>query len=810
VRVRNQMEGERTPETSNNSSDGKRRISTINATALELDSRESSFCEEHELEDEDDEDSGFRRDRRKCLLELDSRATSICDMDDEDHSVETEESCLLDNLQLFNEFKLSLVHLYGSKAKLFFEKETEYMLAKLDDVMLMGLTNVITKEIDKKIRDYVFDTNSLADQSRLSIISSAVHALSEEEEADIVRLSQSSVWQMASKDWVTARRDALTAAKTYEETMKAIAFEKQKAFLHEQQLVETVKLKDKEFVLIYRCEQNTGLIGSEALTRARQALEEAEESLISVKKDNAKFLHDSLDLESILGKLKLQKEKVFAKLMLSNEERNVAEIREESQELRRAAYAADKLVTVLHDNAKQSSDSEAIILWDDVVLKAKEAEFAWFRTLNCYQSGLTKAPKDSKNWWERAIETSKNAIYVKRVAINWYEARKAECLARLAEAAVSSASSHSIVMSTELWDDAISKAMTVVDQWNRAAEGCRSYVDIVHDVFQDWWMEKLQAAVELEAVWTEFHNLVMQSRRHGFDTKANGNVDVAEAATAHFGSSSPSSSAKSKSLHSEEPAAFGGDLSPRGSLMASSHRVESLKSRISYNTVDLEDSMESSRRSIAVKPLFTLDIFTMSPQKLSPVKDEPCSDVLHEFEELEVQKVAMEAETERKQLRSAQQGIMSPAMCARQEATIRVCFESANIAKAKLMQTWKQPKGVTLLPGIWLSRIASSMSANKAAERNYAMAVRLEAVEDSKKDPRIANKLKEDWQNRVLADRNVVMQTRQRRDEANATQDFVQRIKANRDLLRAKAILEGDIAAFNAAWPNAPAEASAT
>jgi hypothetical protein len=805
----------------NSASDGResRRVSTCH---LELDSRESSFCgdeEYEEYEDEEDETGveykDSRRHGRRHDLELSSRATSIAADDESDESVDTDQSALLDNVQLFDEFKLSLVHLYGNKAKEFFEKETEYMLAKLDDVMLMGLTNIITKDIDMKIREYVFDENGLIDVGgKLPTPSALVRKLNDEEEAEITRLSQNSIWHMASKDWVTARRDALVASKTYEETLKATAFERQKGFLFEQQLVEEVKLKDKEFVLIYRCEQNTGLIGSEALTRARRSLESAEEKLATARRDNTKFLHDSLELETMLGKLKIQKENIYHKLMLTNEERDIAEIKEECQDLRRAAYVADKLVTILHDNAKQSPDNEAIILWDDVILKTKDAEFSWFRTMNSYQSGLAKVASNAKDWWERAIETSKNAVYVKRIAVTWYEARKAECMARLAEAAVSRIESD-VVVSTELWDDALAKAGAVALLWSNAADGGRSCRDVVHEVFQDWWDEKVVAAEELKAVWGEFHNLLIDTRCNDsldIDSKAEGASsavlkpdDSGVSAAVEKALGSPAAKVYMKNTAKQD---LSGSSSSEEGCLSTASRVESLKARISYNTVDLEDSMESSRRKTAQKPLFSLNIFNQSP-KPSPKKEEVCPFTRAQqtqMEDLRVQSLALEAEGERKRLRSAQQGVMTPAMSARQEETIRICFENANMAKAKLLYNWKEPKGVTLLPGIWLSRIASTVSVNKSAERNYAAAVRREAVEDSKKDPRIAVQLKEDWRRRIQADRNVVMRCRQIKEEANSSKDVTFRIRTQRDHVRAKAILEGDLAAYNAAWPSEATE----
>jgi hypothetical protein len=663
-------------------------------------------------------------------------------------------------------------------------------------------------------------------------------------------------------DWSIARRDSLIAENTYTETMKAIEKSRAEFDMRYKALTDSVTLKDKRFVELHEeCVRMTGKICSEVTDRARVELEEEEGRLSKFKVEYDHFVREAEKLELELLKVKDQKERLYQLSLMSGNERKLAKLKEQAQSLRYAAHKLDLEIASLQDKALSMTDDDAQLKYDDILEKTRIAEHAWIGTLAAFKFGLEQVSVHHRDWWLRAMDSVKNSYLIKVIENHWFEARKCECSARIAEKELNQKYGYTQVPANEDWKQAIAVATTTntVYLWHHVAHLIRNYLDDLHEIFHGWWLRQLKQCVEYEANWTDFcalledravvatPNLSPEKLAVATVTHTRSNTVSSSGSKSHDKTSSgacktPDSNNPSRSAELDESfdeAEFGEISDVLNMLAASGNLGKSTKPRrsssqdendggggvddmvsvrsslnagrkshlLSCDTVNLDELEEEIQRSKLIsshKRRFTFGsyfrtISTPRSKSSSSVANRSHSPSTRDIE-LQVEEIADDEEEERKHIRFAHNSIISAEMIARQEETIELCFREANLARARLLYHYQRPS--FHLPGVMGTKIAHTMYLNKTAMKKYATLVKAQACEDAKKDSLESNRLFQSWKNRIEVDQLVAANSKDVSDQAEReAMEYVYKVKFHRNYIRTIAILDADIAAVHAAWP---------
>lgn len=552
----------------------------------------------------------------------------------------------------------------------------------------------------------------------------------------------------------TAKRNLVIAVETFDQTKKVIENERLAALKAEHDQQKRVKHLRNELMQIFEL-QSTGIPVGNNFEDVKNKVEVEEMRLGSIQENNRVLFSQYEALEEALVESVRDKEQRLLELTQTSAERELADIRREMLQFRQAAY--DKTLIAMNAREKAMSCSldadNDLSRWAVASDASKTAKAAWFRVLSISQYGLLKAADEDKGWWARTAEIVKNALHTETVAYHWIEARKAEYIFRFnSSAALPLDTVHgSDGKGRTLWEALWKQANETTCAWHMVSKLFREFVNDVDEVFHTWWSEKLVLSEEVEGFWADLTDAI-----HDFNTVnlINNKRQL------------PPKKCKDESVNFI-------DFNFNGDVGYVALRIESLKSRAlnhSFIWDDGEGLVSENGEDRYVDPTFNQIASASISRK--------------------------ESETHLR-LRSYAHMAMSEDMRIRQETAISGCFREADVCSKELLQSCDQRGGIRIAA---LAKIAHIWMLNNAAIRNYRDMVRFEAIEDAKMDPEEARIRREDWRKRVAADSLVVFDKRLVYKSACTGGSYLQKTAAKRDYLRAKAILQADEEAFNAAW----------
>jgi hypothetical protein len=592
-------------------------------------------------------------------------------------------------------------------------------------------------------------------------------------------------WTYRSPEWTAARRDLMIALDTFDQTRKAIEQEKTRGHQNQLKLVEAVK-QGQFYYKQFKAMKLSG-IGLEAdYKKAKEEFLSAIADLKDTSEGNERFRRQAEALEAALSTNLLAKERKFHELKSAQVFRSLNSFKTEVQLLRRAAYEKNRSVRRSKKVAMGITEpDEAITMWDTVISEARAAHVAWQNTMQALERGLTFVPEDEQDWWGRASQSVKHSLYGEMVAVRWYIAMKAECRAKVNEGHIRSSTEESLYSS---WQLALLTVTETVNAWHDVCEILRQCINDIEDIFEEWWLEKLNSSVQAEAYWSDLRETMNDYIIVRFPTEATVVSAHSEESSNFDVRVTDDISSSSSFVHQAaiKRAASGGSvgsgscassITMSAALENSVNRLSSIKSVYgSLSTVDFDDWLESEprlRRS-------TVPMSADACRRMQQVSDSMA-----------------EASAERCRIRSVHASLMSDDMNSRQELLSHSCFHEADVARAELLQMYMTHKRVSI---IILGKLASVVSLDNAASKKYADLVLCEALEDSHMDAVEARLRRDDWQRRIAVDSIVVLETRALRNQAALGNDLVEKIRTRRNHLRAKSVLRADEKAFTAAW----------
>jgi hypothetical protein len=562
-----------------------------------------------------------------------------------------------------------------------------------------------------------------------------------------------------TKEFRIAKREMLTAMETFDQTRKVIEDEQAAAMKAEKELQKLVKQLQSELLQLFEL-QSTGIHVGNKYTSVKNRVETEERRLDLLKENNGILYAQFRLLEEALVSSLQDKERRLLELTQTSAERELDVIKREMLQLRQAAYERGLSAATAREKAlSAAAGSEALMQWEDATVASASAKACWYRVLSIAKFGLLKAPEEEKGWWERASEAIKNALYTETVAFQWITARKLEGIfytndLLLEPDNVRGCSDDAL---RDRWREHLVRATETAGAWHHVAQLFREYIHDVDEVFESWWSEKLQCSEDVERVWAEvadtIDDFVFAPRDVGKDVEANvrANADSYSFSQFNYCNSADIFFIKMASL-----------------------KTRLLRQKFNWDDCD---------------PSRCCDEVDIDPSHhLSTNIGE---NVSSDFRRPEAR--------DHKLWRSDSNvyNTMSEDMKARQDMALDGCFGAADASRANLLKYYEQRGAVSVTA---LGKVAHTISLNNAAIRKYKEMVRFEAIEDAKLSLEEARLRREDWKKRITADSLAVFETRMIFTRKSRGDSYLERITAKRNYLRAKAVLQADEVAFNAAW----------
>jgi cell division protein FtsB len=613
-------------------------------------------------------------------------------------------------------------------------------------------------------------------------------------------------WIGYTKEYRFAKRELMVAMDTYEQTRKELQKERDLATKkEEEQAVVTSKLKN-ELIQLFELE-TTGLHVGPRYKVVRKQVEEEDAKLTQLRESNAILFSQYRALEDALMANMVEKEKAFKDLAMSSEEKELNEIKNEVQQYRQGAYERGMAVIEAREQSTNApSDEKAVSLWDETIALSKEAKSSWFRALSIAQFGLVKAPEDEKGWWQRSSETIKNSMYMSTVACQFYVAKRAECVYRLSDKENRSSTALRATTGNDAavqarWRALLARVHEAASAWHEVSKLFRQHMDDVDDIFEGWWSDKLCAAVEVEDLWSELADTMQDYIRVRFSKTPPPAPPVNKGIK-------KSSSASQDSLSSFN---FTNEVDFYGV------KVDSLNSRLLSHKIELNDCFFDGTENLNSRhQVDTIDLdFDVNPSvTIAVARQQQLRQLQQQHQQQRQSQITRGASrvsqlSERQSLYSSRSfssayASMSEDMQMRRDLAIQGCFAEADVARQELIGSGDNnilSSTSSMLSITALAKIARTLALNNAAIKQYRDMVRFEALEDAKLPPEEARRRREDWQKRIAADSMHVFETRMLRNQAaKGSNNFVERVSTKREHLRARAILQADEAAYNAAW----------
>jgi hypothetical protein len=773
-------------------------------------------------------------------------------------TLEDEAGDVMLNAQQLHEFQAALSTKFGPIGKLFLETNKDFMQMKEENIILEGLTEAVKEEIESKLMEWQLQylerqrqdsvdsseqgQNAPDDKSRLEDVIIEEGYQSDDSLEDMQENKDN--WLEESEAWRNARRDLMVALETYEQTRIAIEKEKVEGKRREQEQAAVV-MEKRFYYQQMRALKTSGMIHS-GYTEVKESFRNDINKLESIRRENQRFISQSEALEAALSANLLSKERIFHQLKALKTKTASATTegtKGEAQQLRKIAYERNRIVRKTKAVAlSASSPMEALPLWQVAIEEATEAVAAWEQTMAALQVGMEAAALEERGWWERAMASVKHSYFAEMVTVQWYNAKRAECMARIHEQYLVQAPQNiNQDWLHQTWLNALDKVKETVGAWHAVCEQFRLRMDSIDEGFAQWWMERLSASVQIEAYWTELldamcdfytarfglnpmgpasevgvdmgigsEDIVADDTREGANRKTSAAVSKAnagqdehllrEASTISLASVASSGSFSTVNLSNEARATMATTLS----------RISSARSHLSDQRVELDDWQESessiriSRRSIVlgVSPEQEQYEDDQHEQQIEKQRSDLWTGESREHKAEEHKRLVLQRVNQttkyRAQIMRTHSKLLTDDMRTRQELAISSCFAEVDLARADLLQYYLSNNNrvnITIL-----RKIAHPYTVGNAAVKQYTDMVRLEAINDSRMSSAEARIRREDWQRRIAADARVVEETKDLRNQAAAGSDMLEKIRTRRDHLRAKAIHNADQSAYAMAW----------
>ncbi|HLB33941.1 MAG TPA: hypothetical protein VJK54_06875 [Chthoniobacterales bacterium] len=221
----------------------------------------------------------------------------------------------------------------------------------------------------------------------------------------------------------------------------------------------------------------------------------------------------AIKAERALKQLILQEEKrkeAIRWAQLTSEEREteiaftkrVPEIDVEANALRLKIKNVEIIANTAKDQINNVSNENAILLWDEAIQKASDAEVAWDKVIELYKRSLSqfsKVPQRFKSHWIVELENAEDMKATWATSVFWRSSKK---VASMTLAARNKAETESNETAILLWDEAINMTKQTELACVQTVKSLQRGRDNAPERFKSWWIKELENAEDIKENWS--------------------------------------------------------------------------------------------------------------------------------------------------------------------------------------------------------------------------------------------------------------------------------------------------------------------